>query len=79
VDPEINKLKSEVAVLLAFNRTRLDKTRWASIQQLLHDSVNRNGPPPGLHGKLLRERDYLQEIIEEARRREAAIMSRRLL
>jgi len=79
VDPEINKLKSEVAVLLAFNRTRLDKSRWASIQQLLHDSVNRGGLPPGLHGRLLQERTYLLTIIDEARRREAAIMARRSL
>jgi hypothetical protein len=81
---EIKRLKNEVAVLLALNRTRLEKSRWRSIQTLLQDSVFETPDSVEFRRNLLRERDYLQATIEDFSRKDAAIkdaaiMSRRML
>ncbi|MBI4455760.1 MAG: hypothetical protein HY644_07660 [Acidobacteria bacterium] len=75
---EIHRLKTEVAVLLACARTRLDKAKWAFIQGLLQEMEERVGPSSeDLSRQLLQERDHLSAIIEKCRGTDAVIMTRR--
>jgi hypothetical protein len=69
VTEEINRLKSQVALLLACSRTRMDKARWTSIQELLRSANSqRSCPPLEMAHMLAREKEYLRNLIEQRRR-----------
>ena len=75
VPEEINRLRCRVAVLLACARTRIDKARWNSVQQLLQDEACRRGdPPPGVVSRLVREQAYLEATIAGDAEKDTAIM-----
>ena len=80
MDDEIKRLRTQIALLLACCRTRLEKARWASVQGLLQNlETLRTLPPAELCGRLVQERDYLRGIIEAAPCRDPAIMTRQTL
>ena len=75
VPEEINRLRCRVAVLLACARTRIDKARWNSVQQLLQDEACRRGdPPPGVVSRLVREQAFLEATIAGDAEKDTAIM-----
>lgn len=80
MDPDIRRLQSEVAILLACARTRLDKSRWRAILRLLQDAAEQR-QEPGLNvGPLLHERAYLKAVIEKSSgRQDAAIIIKQML
>ena len=59
------RLRNQVAVLLACNRTRLDKSRWSSVQRLLQQADGRDSAPgTEWERRLLAERDSLRTLVE---------------
>ena len=60
----ILRIRNQVAVLLAGNRTRLDKSRWSSVQRLLQEADGRNVLDADWERRLLAEYDFLRSQTE---------------
>jgi hypothetical protein len=74
------RIRNRVAILLACNRTRVNKARWLSIQSMLQRTDVR-GPSAALdfERQLATELDYLNTLLESSncgvRAKDAVIMN----
>lgn len=65
VNEATTRVRNQVAILLACSRTRLDKSRWASVLHLLERADSRNiSAGSELERQLLAERDFLRAVLE---------------